>query len=328
MTVPQQSETARFLVADIGGTHARFALLDRSGGIVARRTRSTAAFEAGAGLSEFMASWCPLAQLDAICIAMAGPVVAGAGDLSNGVMRLREDVLEAQCGVPVCLVNDFVALAHWVPDCAAPLLLGGSLPAPGPKVVVGPGTGLGAAALLPQTGGGWLVLPSEAGHGDLAPRGPLELEVARVLDGQHAHLCWERVLSGPGMVHLYRALAEVWGAAPDPRASPEWITGAAVDARVPLCHQTVELFCDLLAGFAGNLALSFCATGGAYLAGGVSQVLEPFIESAAVRLRRRFEDRGRLTDYARAIPLLLMRDADPGLRGAGNILRARQEAPP
>jgi glucokinase len=149
----------------------------------------------------------------------------------------------------------------------------------------------------------------------IAPPGGvgLELELLGVLQSRLGHVSWESVLSGPGLVRLYDAVCTVWGAAPE-AVGPEWITRQGVDAAEPVCHQTLEVFCGLLGAAAGNLAVTAYALGGVYLGGGILPGMVEFVRSSP--LRRRFEERGPMTERVRRIPLYLVRDGTPGLVGA------------
>ncbi|MFM7120689.1 MAG: glucokinase, partial [Gammaproteobacteria bacterium] len=134
----------------------------------------------------------------------------------------------------------------------------------------------------------------------------------------HGHVCWEIVLSGPGLVRLYRAAAAVLDVAPETEATPEWITAEGVAAASGLCRQTLELFCGWLGAAAGNLAVTVCARGGVYLAGGILPQLADVLPQTA--LRQRFETRGDLTAFVREMPLWLVEDPEPGLIGAAACL--------
>jgi glucokinase len=166
---------------------------------------------------------------------------------------------------------------------------------------------------------GWRVLPSEGGHAALAPADPLEAEVLAVLQGHHEFVGWETVLCGPGLVNLYRAVCEVWGCPAEPTDARD-ITAKAISVDQPVCHQTLEMFCNLLGSAAGDLALTVCATGGVYLAGGILPQMADFLLASG--FRRRFEMRGPLTWYVEVIPTWLVLEIDLGLLGAAAAYRA------
>lgn len=314
------TKAPRLLLADIGGTNARFAVTDERGALAQVQVFPTASLSDVAGLAALVAQHFDLAVLDAASVALAGPVQAGAGRITNGTLSLEADALAAQLRMPVVLLNDFFALAHGLAGFEQLQTLGGEASLPDQsRALLGPGTGLGMSVCVPDAGqtDGWRVLPSEGGYGDLAAGSPLEAEVLALLQEQVRHVCWETVLSGPGLVLLYRTLAQIWGdaqAAHDSDVTAAWITEQAHEARVPLCHQTLELFFGWLGAAAGNLALTSYALGGVYIAGGIV----PRLAQAAADspLRRRFEERGALSPLVARIPLHIVMDEYPGLRGA------------
>jgi glucokinase len=229
-------------------------------------------------------------------------------------LRFAAQELAAALECPVRLVNDFYALATAVPSLEHLERLGGNPAGAGVKAVVGPGSGLGMSILVPEAGGGFRVLPSEGGHADLAPANHLERELLGVLMAEHPAVCWETVLSGPGLVNLYRAVATLWGTEARDLTSEE-ISRRGLAADDPVCHQTLEAFFGLLGSAAGNLALTVCAEGGVYIGGGIVPALRDF--AVASSLRRRFDERAELEGFTTDIPLYLILDPYPGLVGAG-----------
>lgn len=316
---PSEQAQQRCLLADIGATNARFAITQGDGSLNDVQILPTEDLGDGASLLPLLSSRYDFGALDGLCLALAGPVVDGRGRITNGTLALRAEDLQRASSLPVLLLNDFYALAHGVPHFRQLHQLGGAPVAGQMRAVLGPGSGLGMSFCLPDAADplGWRVLPSEGGYADLATSSPLEAEVLALLQQSQDHVCWETVLSGPGLTLLYRTLATIWGdtvAAADTSVSPAWITAAAADAQVPLCHQTLELFFSFLGAAAGNLALTGYARGGVYIAGGIV----PRLLTAAKQspLRRRFEERGALTELVSGIPLYLVADEHPGLVGA------------
>ncbi|TNF86013.1 MAG: glucokinase [Gammaproteobacteria bacterium] len=304
------------LVADIGATHARFALA-RDGRLTGERTvLATADHAQASDLLRVALEKLSAEQVSGGCFAVAGPVSDGWVEVTNGGLRFEEAPLSEALEAPVRLVNDFYALAMAVPELAQLATIGGD-PARGStrqvKAVLGPGSGLGMSMLVPVGTDGWQVLSSEGGHADLAPGNPLEQELLNILHTRHDGVCWETVLSGPGLVNLYEAVAVMWGMPAEPRA-PEEISRLGESAEDPLCHQTLELFFALLGSAAGNLALTVCAHGGVYVGGGIVPGLAEFARTSP--LRRRFEERVELTALVADIPIYLILDEDPGLIGA------------
>jgi glucokinase len=308
--------SALALVADIGATNARFALADRDGLRGDAVLLATADWDSDEGLIREAVGRLGGTPV-AACLAIAGPVRGGRGSITNGTLAFDAAALSGALGCPVQLVNDFHALAAGLPDLRELRLLGGPAQGSGTKAVLGPGSGLGMSVLVPVADG-WQVLPSEGGHADLAPGSPLELELLGVLQAELGHVCWESVLSGPGLERLYRAVSTLWGGAPKGLGAAD-ITRLGVDAEDPVCHQTLEVFCGLLGSAAGNLAITVSAYGGVYLGGGMLPRFADFVAGSA--LRRRFEERGLMTAMAREIPLYLILDESPGLIGAAAVLR-------
>ncbi len=304
------------LIADIGATHARFALA-RDG--VPSGAKTVLATRDQANTTDLVRSavrQLAVEEVTAACFAVAGPVSEGRVEVTNGGLLFEEETLSQALNAPVRLVNDFYALAMAVPGLKQLQIIGGD-PGRGDqrrvKAVLGPGSGLGMSVLLPQGVDGWQVLPSEGGHADLAPGNPLEQELLNVLHSRHDGVCWETVLSGPGLVNLYQAVAVMWGM-PAGDLAPEDISRLGRSLEDPLCHQTLELFFALLGSVAGNLALTVCAHGGIYIGGGIVPGLAEFALSSP--LRRRFEERVELGALVADIPIFLILDEDPGLIGA------------
>jgi len=308
------------LIADIGATWARFA--SATGERIQRQEIVPLAdFESVEALVEHAVSELKLTQVDAACLAVAGPSVRGRIAVVNGSLEFDAESLSTQLECEALLVNDFFALAHAVPGLVLGehlQQLGGEPPDPaGVKAVLGPGTGLGMSMLLPEEGGRWRVLASEGGHADLAPGSPLELELSGRLHQRFDHVCWETVLSGQGLVNLYQSVAELWGV-PAQDLDAADISTAGMEVADPMCHQTLELFCGFLGAAAGNLAVTAYARGGVYLGGGIVPRISGFLRESP--FRRRFEERGVLTEFVRAIPVYLILDEQPGLAGAWRYL--------
>ncbi len=305
----------RALVGDIGGTHARLALADASLTLTELRDYPSAEFDDGARLIERYLRDVTLDDLSGCCVAVAGPVIDGRGKLTNGrIVCDARDMTAALGGKRALVINDFMAVGQALPVLPATALktVGPELDASGTKAALGPGTGLGMGFVVHEQGR-WRVLPSEGGHANLAATDPLEMELLASLIRRFDFVGWETVLSGPGLVNLYVAMCEVWGAAPEVE-EPSEITSRALSVADPVCHQTLETFCNLLGTAAGGLAVSVCATGGVYVAGGILPRLGDFLEHS--QFRRRFEARGPMSDYVKAIPTRLVLEPELGLIGA------------
>ncbi|MEV7006804.1 glucokinase [Streptosporangium sp. NPDC051022] len=307
-----------WLVADIGGTNARFGLVTERGG----RPEAVAVL-AGAdhdGLPEAVAAYLAEhaggVQPGAACIAIAGPIEGDRYRLTNAGWSGSVRAL----GIPNAeLLNDFEALAASLPYLGEDDLvsLGGPAPSRGVKAVLGPGTGLGVGALVPAAEG-WVPVPGEGGHVTVPILDERDHEIVRALraDGLE-HVVAEHLLSGPGLTRLHRALAVVRGSRA-PRLSASDIVARMDDS---LCAETVEVFCEMLGTFAGNVALTLGARGGVYLGGGVLPRIVERVRSSD--FRRRFENTPTLNDYLSGIATNLIVAPQPALVGAAAWLSQR-----
>jgi glucokinase len=215
----------------------------------------------------------------------------------------------------LAVINDFTAVALSLPHLAPQQLRqvgGGTAEADAPKAVIGPGTGLGVSGIV-KAGGRWIAVEGEGGHATFAPMSARESRLGDALRDRLGHVSWERLLSGPGLVHLYGALALLENRQPE-ALSPETIAERGTAGGCALCHEALQVFCAALGTAAGNLALTFGAHGGVYLAGGILPRLGDFF--ATSEFRSRFESKGRLSAYVRPIPTWIITAAHPGLVGA------------
>jgi glucokinase len=310
------------LIADIGGTNARFALT-ASGG--ARPLELT--FErhlpvrAYAGLAEaaqaYLGSYSEAPPaIDEAVIAVATPVDAEVIRFTNSPWTFTRAGLAADLGVErLAVINDFAAQAAAMPHLGAAdrIAIGSGIARPDwPVVAFGPGTGLGAAGLV-STPSGPVVVASEAGHASFAPHDALEIEILRRLQAQFGHVSNERLLSGPGLVLLTRAMSEI-SARPFAGDTPEAVTAAAADGSSEVAIDALHVFSGILGGAAGDLALNFGAKGGVFICGGLCGKLGDFFDHA--RFRERFEAKGRLGAFLAEIPCWLVTNSRTGLIGS------------
>jgi len=307
-----------WLVADVGGTNARFGLVTEPGG----RPEAVAVL-AGAehdGLPEAVAAYIADhaggVQPGAACVAIAGPVEGDRYRLTNSGWTGSVGDL----GIPnAWLLNDFEALAASLPYLHGDDLvsLGGPEPSRGVKAVLGPGTGLGVGGLVPAAEG-WVPIPGEGGHVTAPVLDKRDHEIVRALraDGLE-HVVAEHLLSGPGLSRLHRALVLVHGT-DAPTLSASDIVARMDDS---LCAETVEVFCAMLGTFAGNVALTLGARGGVYLGGGVLPRIVDRVRSSD--FRRRFEATPTLNHYLSGIATLLIVAPQPALTGAAAWLSQR-----
>lgn len=312
-----------YLVADVGGTKIELGRAGRDGtSILAVRHLAVADFPTiEAALETYLAdqaeSW-----PEAVALAIAGPVLGDEVALTNGPWRFSIRATERALRLSRLLVlNDFTALALGLPTLAAAhrmKLGGGEADAEAPIGLIGPGTGLGVSGLV-RIGARWVPLAGEGGHASLAPEDEKEAQVLELLRRKFGHVSAERVLSGPGLVNLFRALGAIEGAA-EQSCSPESITEWGLAEGNPLARSALAMFCSLLGSAAGNLALVLGARGGVFIGGGICPRFADFLASSACRAR--FEAKGRMRAYLEPIPLWLIKAPHPTLHGAAAALRA------
>jgi glucokinase len=313
------------LLADIGGTNARFAWQRHAGAqIEAVQTLPCAGFET---LADAIQAYLGIVDRPAppLCaIAIANPVLGDWVQMTNHHWRYSIAALRAQFGfADLRLLNDFTALALALPALQRADLqqVGGGVAVPAAAIgLIGPGTGLGVSGLIPDGRGGWSPLQGEGGHVTLAAGTPREQAVVGELARRHGHVSAERAVCGQGLVDLHRAL---WaldrprGTAPDLAAAD--ITAAALAGSDPACTEALQLFCALLGATAGNLALTLGARGGIYIGGGIVPRLGPWF--ARSDFRARFEGKGRFSAYLAPIPVWVIGTAQsPALLGAARAL--------
>ena len=308
------------ILADSGGTNARCARL-RDGRISARRQVRVADYPSlNAALRAYLAEWDKSPAPVRMAVAAAGPVAGGKVRLTNSPWRISANALRAAFRLrDVVLVNDFTAVARAVPRLARAhtVKIGGGRGVPAaPIAILGPGTGLGVAGLVPGPGGP-RVLVTEGGHVTMAPGDARESAIIEQLRGRFGHVSAERVLSGDGLVNLYQAIAELDGR-PIETLNPGGITEKAVAGSCQTCAAALEVFCAMLGTVAGNLALTLGARGGVYLAGGVVPRFVPYLAASA--FRDRFENKGRFRPYLEAIPVRVIVHPDPAFLGLRAIM--------
>jgi glucokinase len=316
------------LVGDVGGTNARLALVDSEGHI--RHPKTYAAADYGS-LSDVIAIYLETTtgrkRPPRAAIAVAGPVVDGEIEFTNLDWRMSEGELVGTFEFEAArLLNDFAAQA-----LACPMLDADDLRRIGPEmrgaevapiVVLGAGTGFGVAGLA-RSERGDVPIACEGGHAAFAPVEPIELEVLRIFSRKHGRVSIERVLSGPGMLELYQALGEIHGV--EAPLGHEKLVAAAGLEGPGLPRETLERFCAILGSVAGDIALTYGARGGVYVSGGIAPRLIDLL--MAGEFRRRFEDKGRLSEYMADIPTALIVHPYAALVGAARALEQLEGNP-
>jgi glucokinase len=307
------------LLADIGGTNARFALAKPEGIPVEERHLLVRDF---AEPSDAIEAYLGDRKVTEAVIAVATPIERDEVRFTNSHWMFSIEALRRRHGLEqLAVINDFVAQALAMPHLAADEVeqMGGGAGAPArPIGVLGPGTGLGVSILVPSHRG-WTALPTEGGHVSFAPADAREQAVLDHLRRRFGHVSNERMLSGQGLLNLAQALAALDGQA-CPASSPEEVSAAAADGRCPSCREAVTMFSATLGGAAGNLALVAGTQGGVFVAGGICVRLGPLFDRAA--FRHRFEDKGRMRHYVEPIPIWLVLRRDTGLIGAAHYRAA------
>lgn len=311
------------LVADIGGTHARFALVDALGNIGVPTVYMTRNYPCFAdALMQYLTDAAGGARITAAAICGAGPVLDGAIQLTNSPWRIERSLIEAVCKVrKTVLVNDFTAIAFALPLLAPAFLtpLGGGPPARDAAMgVIGPGTGLGVSGLIPAGDGKYAPLAGEGGHVGLSPASEREISIYYRLMKPRGHVPAETVLSGPGLELLYATIAAIDGAPPETALGAADIIRAARDEGNETAREAIQLFTGWLGAVAGDVALTLGARGGIYIAGGMVPRLGGLFD--AHLFRQRFEAKGPYKSYLAAIPAWLITHEYPGLAGLASLL--------
>ncbi len=316
---------SHILVADIGGTHARFSLVPDGGKPEEPSVWLTSMYETlGAALEDFMSRHTGV-TVRAAALCAAGPVMDGQIQMTNCPWTVdRHQIASVLKTDRIHLVNDFAAVALGLPGLTdgdlQPIASDGKQMGDGPKVALGPGTGLGVAALVPDGRAGWIPVSGEGGHVDLAPANNREISIIYQLTQEFGHVSAERVLSGPGLETLYAALSALDGQVRDAKPTAVDIVGAARRRNDPHALEAVQLFTGWLGAVAGDLALTFGATGGVYLAGGILPQWGDLFDGEL--FRRRFELKGRFNTYLDPMPTYLITAKDVALRGLATLARA------
>ena len=306
------------LLADVGGTNARFALESAPRQFEAVAVLPCADYASlGAATRAYLAcdAAAPFApHIRHAAVAIANPVDGDMVKMTNHTWSFSITALREELDLTTLLVvNDFTALALALPHLrpSQRIRIGGGAELPGRTIgLVGPGTGLGVSGIIP-VGDGWAPLASEGGHASFAPGDDTEIAIMQQLWREFGHASAERLLSGPGIELIYRVISgQALGAAA--------ITEKAIDASEPDCLRTVNTFCGVLGAVAGNVALTLGATGGMYIGGGIVPRLGHLF--AVSPFRARFESKGRLSAYLERIPTFLITEQYPAFLGVSAIL--------
>ncbi|UTY58123.1 MULTISPECIES: glucokinase [unclassified Massilia] len=308
------------LLADIGATHARFALQTAPDEFRSVRVLQCDDFSGIVPLVRSYLEDHPGLNLNHAALALANPVHGDYISMTNRDWQFSTDEVRRELGLHTLLVvNDFTALAMSIPGLkpADLMQVGSGTAAPTSVIgVLGPGTGLGCSGVIP-TVDGFITLGSEGGHTNFAPADEREYFILQYAWQTWSHVSNERLISGPGMEIIYRALAKRNGVSVRDLTSQQIIAGALKDQDA-LCKEVLECFCAMLGGAAANLAVTLGAFGGIFIGGGiVPRMGEWFLESP---FRARFEAKGRFSSYLAEIPTYVITTPNPAFYGVATIL--------
>jgi glucokinase len=309
------------LIGDIGGTNARFALANpESPGFSNELMLKCEDYESAEMAINHYLKEIKAPQPDIICIAAAGPVVDGSVRFTNNSWSLDKNYLEENFrGAQVRLLNDFAAIAYAIPFLSPTesVPVGFSEAAAlGDRDfvigIVGPGTGLGTAGLARQNGH-TLPIIGEGGHNGFAPETQVQMEILSQLRDQFERVCDERLVSGPGVVNIYHALANIHGNSVVHKTAAE-IFSIAEKKTDEIAQEAVDIFFEVLGQVAGNLTLTLGAFDGLFIAGGIVARKPELIRNS--RFRTGFERKGRHRSLMEKTPTHMILHPHPGLLGA------------
>ncbi|MBU6198432.1 MAG: glucokinase [Xanthomonadaceae bacterium] len=338
MTPAAQAEAQRFarthggavLAADVGGTYARVGVVRYGAGVPAvsgYRKYRCADYPTLTAIFEDFLGGQDRTEVTRGAIACAGYVLDDGVINANLPWPVSLKQIRADLGLAdLRVVNDFTAIAfataHVTERDVTPVAVAAE-PIAGPVLVVGPGTGLGAAVRIPGTRSS-VILSTEAGQAALTASTALEIDVLSLLLAERAHVPTEQILSGPGLANLYAGLGRLRGIRTAERSPPE-IADAALAGADSLARETLQTFCGWLGSVVGNLVMLYGAQGGVYLAGGIlPQIREFLLRSDFVA---RFRDKGAMRPMLERVPVNLIEHGQLGVLGAAGWFLENQ-APP
>ncbi len=323
------STAGHILVADIGGTNARFAIAvpdHGPAGFVLKHQQNSKAedFDSLSGAVNAYREYLPISCPKQACFAVAAQPANGVYRFTNSPWVLdSNDVKTALHLNTMMVVNDFQAMtsgARFMQDDERIIVREGTADSTAPVAVLGPGTGLGLGLLVP-CGDRVHIIATEGGHAAFAPQTQEEIDILRLIMHEHKTVLFEHLLSGRGLVNIHRALCVL---ANKPRVSlrPSEITTAAYSNDDPIAKKAVTVFCAILGSFAGNVAVTTGARGGVILAGGiVPKIVDVFLKSD---FNARFGTKGPQETYLSRVPVYLLTSQITALIGAAHLLKGAQ----
>jgi glucokinase len=315
------------LLADVGGTNVRFALLPA--GSTRPQQEQNLVCADFQGLEQAARHYLASTRASGVTEAAFDVATAITGDLiklTNSPWAFSIEQTRRGLGLSrILLINDFTALALSLPllEPAELRQVGGGAGVPGTAVaLIGAGTGLGVSGLVPS-GERWIPIQGEGGHTAFSPMDEREDGVLRVLRERYGHVSTERVVSGPGLVAIYQALCRL-DRVPAQALKPEQVADAGLDGTDAQCAEALSLFCAALGTAAANLVVTLGARGGLYIGGGIVPRLGEYFLSSPFRAR--FEHKGRFSKYVAGVPAWIILAQNPALRGLAFALESGFEA--
>jgi glucokinase len=322
------------LAGDIGGTNARLAYFQPQNGHLRLVSEQTYPSREHSELGEIVGQFVDASgtRPEAACFGIAGPVRNGRVETSNLPWVIEQSRLAKQIHLPATmLINDLEASAWGIgalENSDLVQLNRVSGPAVGNQGVIAPGTGLGEAGLF-WDGKRHHVFACEGGHTDFGPQGDLQIELVRALQARFGHVSYERILSGPGLVNVYEFLRDSGCGKESPEFAADLkksdpaavISRAALDGSDPLAEKALDLWTAVYGAEAGNLALKVMATGGLFLAGGISPKILAKLKGPV--FMKSFVEKGRLRPLLEAIPVQVVTNEKAGLLGAARCASVR-----
>jgi len=310
------------VVADIGGTNARFALVTEEKAdsgefvIVDQKNYDCATFETFELLLQTYFDSLDTIRPRHVCVALAGPVDGDEFKMTNLNRRFSRSGVKAYFDLENFeVINDFAAQAcsvtHLQPRDLIQVKQGEARPLAA-KAIIGPGTGLGVASLI-YNGSIWQPQAGEGGHANFAPSNLQEISLLQALMQEFEHVSLETLLCGRGLVTLYRTLCSMQNKVPEDY-EPAQVSELGASNKDELCRESLALFCRILGSAAGNLALTCGAKGGVYLAGGILPRIKDFLLDSG--FAQSFQSKGVMSPYVEGIPVFLMVNDSPALIGA------------
>ncbi len=320
-----QAPAPSILVADIGGTNARLAIADLSDTNEGPALNNFQVFSSAENkdLDTILTSY--FSSLDGpaprhACLAVAGPIVGETAHITNLGWHLDRAQIASKFNLQdLKLVNDFAALARAAPALGPSDLINiqANPAAQGPISVMGPGTGFGLA-LLVNFQEKLAVVPCEGGHVSFVPQGELERKVWAAIQHSMGRVTVETLLSGVGLMRIYRELCHLRGITPL-NYDPSTISNQALDHKDEICLETLGVFCSMLGSVAGDIVLSHGSRGGVFLGGGIlPKILDYFLNS---KFLERFTDKPPLQEFVSSVPVHVITAPDAALKGAALMMR-------